>query len=151
MDIQVVVEQKRLPLSKKTVKSLIKDFIQHTGVCCDEVCVHFVETTRICQLHAEFFNDATPTDCITFPMDGEMEAEYRALGDVFVCPETAIDYVKKHGGDAYQEVTLYVVHGLLHLLGYDDIDPKERRAMRAAEKKYLCRVAEKNLWLKACI
>lgn len=149
MDIQVIVKQRHLTISKKAVKDLVKDFIECAKVAYDEVCIHFVDTPTICALHADFFNDPTPTDCISFPMDDSREATgYHAMGDVFVCPETALQYTQRKGGDPYHEITLYVIHGLLHLLGYDDIAPDERKAMRAAEKKCLTNIAKKNLWLR---
>jgi probable rRNA maturation factor len=70
-------------------------------------------------------------------MDKKATGGYCYLGDVFVCPKQALVYAEEHELDAYREVTLYTVHGLLHLLGYDDIDPKDRTVMRAKEQKYM--------------
>lgn len=73
---------------------------------------------------------------------------YRVLGDIFVCPQTAVDYATRRDGDPYWEMTLYVVHGLLHLMGYDDIEPKERRRMRAAERRQMKALTTLGLLLK---
>ncbi len=114
----------------------------------DEVNLHFVTTCVISSLHEEYFSDPTTTDCISFPIDGpEKRDGHHVLGEVFVCPQTAIDYCKKHGGDPSQETTLYVVHGLLHLLGYDDLSEKEKRKMRTAEKRHMKNLIKKNLSL----
>ena len=74
-----------------------------------------------------------------FPLDdGDSEEGYCILGDIFVCPKTAIDYAAKSGQDPYLEVRmLYIVHGLLHLMGYDDIESQDRKRMRAAEKRHM--------------
>ncbi len=104
---------------------------------CDEVAFHFVTAPVICKLHKQFFDDPTITDCISFPMDAEQQAGYCYLGDVFVCPKQAILYGNEKSVDPYREVTLYIVHGLLHLLGYDDINPVDRQKMRAKEQKYM--------------
>lgn len=64
------------------------------------------------------------------PIDG-----YCHLGEVFVCPEVAIEYAQQRGLDPYLETTLYLVHGILHLIGYDDISPQERKKMRYQEKR----------------
>lgn len=114
----------------------------------DEVSIHFIDTPAICALHQQFFNDPTTTDCISFPMDDADATGYRVMGDVFVCPATAKDYVEVHGGDIYKETSLYVIHGLLHLLGYDDIDDDDRQEMRDAEKRYLEYIDKKKLWLQ---
>jgi probable rRNA maturation factor len=72
------------------------------------------------------------------------------LGDIFVCPATAISYVSSHGsGEVYKETTLYVIHGLLHLLGYDDIEDKDIVEMREAEAQLLSLIDENDLWLQA--
>jgi probable rRNA maturation factor len=70
------------------------------------------------------------------------------LGEVFVCPKTAIDFSEKHGKDVYEETSLYLVHGILHLLGYDDIDPKDRIKMRKKERYCMSFLKENNLALK---
>ncbi|HSX38824.1 MAG TPA: rRNA maturation RNase YbeY [Chlamydiales bacterium] len=54
------------------------------------------------------------------------------LGDIFVCPAAAVRFDPER---AYQETLLYCIHGILHLLGYDDRDPKKRRIMRKMEKR----------------
>jgi probable rRNA maturation factor len=80
--------------------------------------------------------------------DQDDDDGYRVLGEVFVCPETAIHYVKSNGGDVYQELTLYTVHGLLHLIGYDDIEDEDRVLMRKEETRYLEHVSSQGLWIK---
>lgn len=145
--VHVFQDQYHLPISTSSVIALVQDFIKYSKVSFDEVSIYFVETSEISQLHAQFFNDPTTTDCISFPMDDAEDEGYRVMGDVFVCPETATSYVKIHGGDSYQETTLYVVHGLLHLLGYDDIEDEDRQKMRDAESTYLARVEKKHLWI----
>ena len=129
-DLPLKHERQKLELLASLVLSAEK---QH----CDELTIHFVSAPVICKLHKEFFDDATITDCITFPMDNDTTAGFCYLGDVFVCPKQAMLYAEAEGLDPYAEVTLYVVHGILHLLGYDDIDPKDRAKMRAKEKKYM--------------
>ncbi len=103
-------------------------FLQEKKISTQEVAIYFVGTRKITQLHAEHFNDPTPTDCITFPFDDQL------LGEIFVCPKAALDYNPKK---PYEETTLYIIHGLLHLLGYDDIDSKKRARMRREEKRLM--------------
>jgi len=150
MNVQVLQEHSNFPVNEKSVANLVTDFIVFHQVAYDEVTIHFVDTSIISDLHAEFFDDPSTTDCISFPMDDADDVDdesYRVLGDVFVCPDTAVDYVKTNGGDMYHEITLYTVHGLLHCLGYDDIEEDDRLEMRAEEARYLEQVAAKGLWL----
>lgn len=151
MKIDIINKQSNLSLPAVQLRRIVKAVIHFENVPCDEVAIHLVDTEEICALHAQFFNDPTSTDCISFPMDGEMDfdgkQDYTALGDVFVCTPTAIEYAAKHNSDPYYEVTLYIVHGLLHLMGYDDIDDKDRKKMRAAEKRHITNLKNLNLCL----
>lgn len=128
------------------VEKLVRAVVSSEGQRCDEVSIQFVDTPTICQLHADFFADPSPTDCISFPIDDPASA-YRVLGEVFVCPATAIEYAQTHQGDPYMETSLYIVHGLLHLMGYDDISPEDEAAMRAAEQRHMKALTEQHLLL----
>jgi len=81
-------------------------------------------------LHARFFDDPAPTDVITFPGDLELSA----AGEICVCADLAQDYAAQHDGDFARELALYLLHGYLHLAGYDDRQPAARARMRRAEK-----------------
>ena len=140
MIIHVINEQKSLKISSRQVKNLVSLVLKEENCSCDEVSVTFVDTPRICELHEEFFQDNSPTDCISLPMDMEEDDIYRILGEVFVCTDTAIEYAKEHNTDPKEETALYIVHGLLHLMGYDDIEDEDRVQMRAAEKRLMQKI-----------
>lgn len=126
--IKLYNRQSNLPIDLSSVRKLIMFFLQEKKIADKEVAIYFVGIRKISQLHAEHFNDPTPTDCITFPFGQEL------LGEIFVCPKAALDYNPKK---PYEEITLYIIHGLLHLLGYDDIDSKKRSRMRREEKRLM--------------
>jgi probable rRNA maturation factor len=128
LKINIYNRQKALPLSPSSVKKAAVALLKFLDVSCDEISFYFVTEEKIAKLHAEHFNDPTPTDCITFPLD----ASY--LGDLFICPAVAIKYAEKRNLDPFQETLLYMVHGLLHLLNFDDLEPKQRSSMRKKEK-----------------
>ena len=128
LKIHVENSQRALPVAKQQVRAAVRALAEHLELPHHEVSIYFVSTKAITELHAEFFDDPTPTDCITFPLDEEH------LGELFLCPATAVEYGRKHKLDAHEELTLYLVHGILHCIGYDDLTPKERRAMRKKEK-----------------
>lgn len=135
-DNSITNSQRTIAISLSSANRVLEFLLEQAGK--KGMALSFVGKAKISSLHATFFNDPTPTDCITFPIN---EPEF--LGEVFVCPQVASEYVKAHGGDVYKEITLYVVHGFLHLLGYDDLTPEERKKMRAQEKKWLSAL-EKN-------
>ncbi|NGX61375.1 MAG: Endoribonuclease YbeY [Chlamydiae bacterium] len=141
MKVLVFNEQSDLPINTETVQPVVKEALALENRRTDEIAVYFVSSQEISRLHKEFFDDPTPTDCISFPMDTGTETGYQMLGEIFVCPKTALDYVYKSGQEIneeiYREVTLYLVHALLHLLGYRDQEPADIKQMREAEKRHL--------------
>lgn len=150
MIVNVSNSQKTIKISKNQVKILVQEVIFHEGQTCEEVSVHFVSKFRIGKLHRDFFDDPTPTDCISFPMDEDIESPHRVLGEIFVCPEVAKEYSIKHNIDQHEEITLYIIHGLLHLMGYNDIQIEERKLMRKAEKRHMVHLKQLNLHLTSC-
>src|SRR5690606_21519279 len=140
-------QQNDLSISVLQVEKLVIECLKLEGVECDEVSIQFVDTQMICDLHHRFFNDPTVTDCISFPIDQDGDTGYRVLGEVFVCPKTGIDYAQEHLKNPYEEISLYIIHGLLHLMGYDDIGEDEPR-MREAEKRHSAHLSASGLLLK---
>lgn len=147
MNVQVIQDQSLVLINSLSAEKLVVDFLAFYNQRFDEAAVHFVSTPAICALHDQFFGDPSVTDCISFPMDDAEEDGYRVLGDLFVCPETAVSYVATNGGSIYREVTLYLTHGLLHLIGYDDLKEADRLQMRIEEARYLENVEAKGLWI----
>jgi len=98
-----------------------------------ELSLVFLTDPALAQIHADFMDDPSATDVITF----EGDAATGLAGEVCVSADTARDYAREHGHDFATELTLYLVHGWLHLAGYDDLRPAKKRRMRAAEARAL--------------
>ena len=149
MNILFTNTQSALSVSEEGIERLVKAFLKWKKVSTDEVSVHFVEKDEISRLHQSFFEDPSPTDCISFPIDPPKKPQdgYSVLGEIFVCPEVGIEYAQKNGGDPYTEVSLYVIHGLLHLLGFDDQEDDERTIMRGEENSAMEYLKENKVLL----
>jgi len=100
-----------------------------------DVAVLFVDEMAMSQLHEQWMMESGPTDVLSFPMDelrpprpGEPPV-VGILGDIVVCPTVAERQAKKAGHSAEQEMHMLVVHGLLHLLGFDHVDKAEEKEM----------------------
>ncbi len=128
MGISIYNRQKDLKIDKGSAATLVRATLLHLKKKYNEVAIYFVTEKKISEIHGQFFQDPTPTDCISFPIDEEH------LGEVFVCPAVAIQYAEKKGLDPYKETSLYMIHGLLHLIGFDDLEAKAKRSMRRKEK-----------------
>lgn len=85
-----------------------------------------------CELHARFLDDPSPTDVMAFPYGDE-----DLFGEILVNLDMAAEQAIELHLPIQGEVELYVVHGALHLLGFDDHDDDTRAAMRAAESRVL--------------
>jgi len=111
------------------------------GCPAGELSLVFLTDAALAKLHAEFLGDPTTTDVITFEGAREMGGS-DAAGEICVSVDTAEAYAKKHGRVFAEELLLYVVHGWLHLAGYDDLQPAKKRRMRAAEKRAMAILRE---------
>ncbi len=96
-----------------------------------ELSLVFLTDAALAQLHADFLDDPTITDVITF----EGQPTLGTAGEICVSADTAAAYARAHGRDFSTELTLYLIHGWLHLAGYDDLQPAKKRRMRAAEAR----------------
>lgn len=148
MKVFITNSQKDLAVDRAQVRNLVLLFFDRRQISFSEITIHFVTDKKMRAVHAEFFDDPSPTDCMTFPVDPIVKGEKDlVLGDVMVCPKTAVTFASRRGKEAYQELTLYVVHALLHLLGYDDIDRKDRALMRRKEREEMAYLKKENAWL----
>jgi probable rRNA maturation factor len=145
--VTVFDRQKDLSILKRPLRKFVEVVLSLYKQKADEVIIHFVTAKRIQALHQQFFNDPSLTDCISFPIDPGALQPHIILGEIFICPFTALQYSSKHQIDPYQELSLYIIHGLLHCIGYDDIDPRDRKKMRLAEKKALVKLSNDKVYL----
>ncbi|MBC8010398.1 MAG: rRNA maturation RNase YbeY [Burkholderiales bacterium] len=98
-----------------------------------ELSVSFLTDPALAKLHADYLDDPTTTDVITFEGDETMDH----AGDICVSADTALAYSTRHDKPFAEELLRYVIHGWLHLAGYDDLEPRKKRRMRAAEDRAL--------------
>ncbi len=91
-----------------------------------EVFIWLISDRRMMRLHRQFLGKTEPTDVLTFQH-----------GEVFISVETARRHARAFGNSLMRELKLYVVHGLLHLHGFEDRTPAEARKMKTAQEKIL--------------
>jgi probable rRNA maturation factor len=105
-----------------------------------ELSLVFLTDPALAKLHADFLNDPTTTDVITFegdPPPAGAPPDAGSAGEICVSVDTAERFAADHGHQFSEELTLYLVHGWLHLAGFDDLQPAKKRAMRRAEARAL--------------
>jgi len=94
----------------------------------------FVDNNEIKKLNNRYFNSNEVTDVISFPLNNHKNA---LNGEIVVSVETAVDTAGKENIDVEGEIMLYVVHGLLHLLGYRDGNRNDAEIMHEEESRIL--------------
>lgn len=124
-----------------------------------ELSIFFVTSADMTELNVEHMNSSGPTDVLSFPIDGGEVLEVVSgptgasrgpdrsppdrgdlpllLGDIVICPEVARDQAPTHAGSLDDEMALLVVHGVLHILGWDHDTPDKTVAMQARERLHL--------------
>ncbi|GAA1726634.1 rRNA maturation RNase YbeY [Aeromicrobium alkaliterrae] len=108
-----------------------------------ELTVRLVEPDTIATLNEQWMGKSGPTDVLSFPMDeltpgsDDEDAPEGYLGDIALCPQIAEQQAPAAGHSTSDEVDLLLVHGILHLLGYDHAEPEEHREMFGLQGRLL--------------
>lgn len=137
-EISIANRHPRLRLDRRAVRRLITTLdraaARFAGGCPPgELSLVFLTDAALARLHADYLDDPTTTDVITF----EGHAALGTAGEICVSVDRAADCARRRALDLAGELTLYLVHGWLHLAGYDDLRPALKRRMRAAEARAL--------------
>lgn len=99
-----------------------------------ELSIAIVDDTEMHQLNRQYLDHDYPTDVLSFVLE---RTDDWLAGEIIVSSETALQQAAEYDWTPEDELTLYVLHGSLHLIGYDDKDPVDRAAMRARENHFL--------------
>jgi probable rRNA maturation factor len=126
-------DRQRRPVDPQPLLVLAERTLTGEGIHEAELSVSFVTTEEMAELHERYMGEAEPTDVLSFPLDDAgTEGEPRMLGDVVICPEVAAG----QNEDLEAEMRLLLVHGILHLLGYDHETDEERARMWERQEAY---------------
>ena len=106
-----------------------------------ELGVQLVGAREMARVNQQFLAHAGSTDVITFSHAEPGEA--RLHGEIFICVSDAVAQAAEWGTTWPEEVVRYLVHGVLHLRGYDDLEPAKRRVMKRHENRLLARLARR--------
>jgi probable rRNA maturation factor len=136
--LAVATRHPRLKVDRRAVAAAVAVLDAHAaafkgGCPAGELSVAFLTDAALAQLHADFLADPSPTDVITF--DGD--AALGSAGEICVSADAAARVAGRAVAAYSDELTLYLVHGWLHLAGYDDRQGPAKREMRRAEARAL--------------
>jgi len=126
-------------LSKKKLKGAVEPILKSFGIDNAELSITFATDSEIKALNKIYRHRAAPTDVLSFSMrEGKRIArDSDILGDIVISVDRARAQAKTFGTSFKEEMKLYIIHGVLHLLGYDDEEPAARKKMRRKEQELL--------------
>jgi probable rRNA maturation factor len=138
MGISISNRQKRVVIDTRRIRRAARKILGALGYWSHEVSIVLTDDEGITRLNRQYFNRHRPTNVIAFPMAGGEPAVInpQVLGDVVISVETARRQSRAIGGKTEDEVLFLMIHGILHLLGYDhEGSADERRAMEVKERE----------------
>ncbi len=156
LDLALANEQSAIALHPRRIREALRIALEDERVASCDLSVAVVTDAQIHEINRQFLAHDEPTDVITFelatpervagvpllPRGSPVRrgAALRLEGEIVVSAETARRRAPEFGWTPHNELTLYLVHGVLHLCGYDDTSPSEVRLMRQREGEVLERL-----------
>jgi probable rRNA maturation factor len=134
MSIVTASRQRARKINRRLLKQIIAALLTDLKIETADLGIQLVDAPEMTQLNEKFLRHAGSTDVITF----DYSAPRRQLhGEIFVCVDEAVRQARKFGTSWQSEVVRYIVHGVLHLLGFDDSNAGVRRKMKREENRRL--------------
>lgn len=131
--VKVAVPQEAVPIDRGRMREAARTVLEGEGISEAEVSLAFVDNATIHRLNQRYLGHDEPTDVLSFPLsEGK-----KLAGELVIGAEVAQEQAAERGHDVQAELALYVIHGLLHLCGYDDKTPAAAARMRVKEGHYL--------------
>jgi probable rRNA maturation factor len=132
MEIEIHQLPQKLNLQEKQLIDIVKSVSGHINLKADSIACIFVDDKFLAEMHGQYLADQDKTDVITFDLgDGTVE------GEIYISYERAFEQAAAFNVPFEEEITRLVIHGLLHLGGYDDLHEPDRVKMKHAENELL--------------
>ena len=131
--VSIASPQELVKLDRPRLREIVKQVMAEEDIKDYEISLAFVDNPTIHGINKRFLEHDEPTDVITFPYSsGKVLVVELVIG-----VEVALEQARVGGHEVDAELALYVIHGLLHLVGYDDKDAHDRKQMRVRERYHL--------------
>lgn len=129
--------QKKIPINPARIKKkILKVFSEEALKKSCEITICFVNDKKIRELNLKYLAKNEATDVLAFDITDKKDKD-KMFADIVISTDTALRNAGIYKTTALDEVNLYLVHGALHLLGYDDRSLRDRQLMRKKEKIYV--------------
>ena len=134
LQIEISDEQSLVDVDEARIREVVTSILADEGYAAAYVSIAIVDDATIRPLNARYLGHDYATDVLSFVLEHD---EGNLEGEVIVSAETAQRSAARFGWRAADELLLYLIHGTLHLVGYDDLTDEALPAMRARERHYL--------------
>ena len=137
--VQFFNRQRTKKINLGSLKQIIAALFEDLKIESAELGISLVGAKEMAQVNWKFLQHEGSTDVITFDYaDGAHGVTRPTLhGELFVCVDDALQQAKKFKTSWQSEIIRYIVHGVLHLLGHDDVNAKAKRKMKLEENRLL--------------
>ena len=127
-------------LELNTLNEYIKYVVKKLELEKCEFNIIVVDNDKIHEINKEYRNVDRETDVISFAMEDNMDVKYddfRLLGDIYISIDRVYSQAKEYGHSNLREICFLATHGILHLLGYDHMEPEDEKEMFALQNELL--------------
>ena len=124
----------------KDIETLLNNTVKFLSIEEAIFNVIIIDDEKIHEINREYRNVDRPTDVISFALEDDktMTSEVRILGDIYVSIDTARRQAYEYYNTEKEELRFLIIHGLLHLLGYDHMNESDEKEMMSLEEEVLC-------------
>ena len=143
-----IADQQSKPVDGESLISIVNTILTDHQIQRSEISIAIVDDPTMRKLNKQYLEHDYETDVLSFVLQYDDESG-ELHGQLIVSTDTAATVASEVGGTMEQELLLYVVHGTLHLVGYDDKAPEDARDMRDAERRYLESVGLTHRWIES--
>ena len=141
---------RRVSVRPRTVRRLTQAVLQQAGYSSANLSLTFVGKTRMQNLNRTYRQRNYATDVLAFPMQDALQSPLAFVGDVVICLPVALAQAPRFGNTADEEILRLLIHGTLHLLGYDhETTDREAQRMKRKERAIFGRLSSPALRLLA--
>ena len=134
--IAIANEQTTLAVDEDLLRRAVTAILEEAQIVEATISIAVVDDPTIHKLNREYLQHDYATDVLSFLLEQDAQS---LEGEVIVSADTATTLAAEFGWKPQDELLLYVIHGTLHLVGYDDQEPEARREMRSRERACLAR------------
>ena len=137
MKVQIENQQKRIKIDKRKIRVKVTQLLKLTGCVNKEISITLVDDEAIQRINKQYLSKDRPTNVISFSLqEGEFgDINPEMLGDVVISVDTAIRDADKGNLSFDEEIFFLIIHGLLHLLGYNHVNTSKANTLKMKQKE----------------